>query len=83
MIHSIMIMKRLLSKSACLSALCLAILLTVSCSRDPHFITDHAYRNEVHNDFEARLAEFPMLQVSMLLKAKRNASSSVRISHLL
>ncbi len=70
-----MIMKRLLSKSACLSALCLAILLTVSCSRDPHFITDHAYRNEVHNDFEARLAEFPMLQVQLdtVSRAEREA----------
>ena len=70
-----MIMKRLLSISACLPALCLAILLTVSCSRDPHFITDHAYRNEVHNDFEARMAEFPMLQVQLdtVSRAEREA----------
>jgi transglutaminase-like putative cysteine protease len=70
-----MIMKRLLSISACLPALCLAILLTVSCSRDPHFITDHAYRNEVHNDFESRLAEFPMLQVQLdtVSRAEREA----------
>ena len=32
----------------------IALLLTASCHRDPHFITDKTYRNQVHADFEAR-----------------------------
>ena len=42
-----------------------ALLCLTACQRDPHFITDRAYRNEVHADFEARMAEFPMLQVQL------------------
>jgi len=42
-----------------------AVLMFVSCQRDPHFITDKDYRNEVHADFETRMGEFPMLQVQL------------------
>ena len=42
-----------------------AALLFAACHRDPHFITDKDYRNEVHADFEARIAEFPMLDVQL------------------
>ena len=45
--------------------LTIGVVLLVSCHRDPHFITDRAYRNEVHADFEARMAEFPMLHVQL------------------
>ena len=51
-------MKRYILLAA--TALCLA-----ACQRDPHFITDRAYRDEVHADFEARMAEFPMLEVQL------------------
>ena len=51
-------MKRLLLFAA-------GVLLFAACHRDPHFITDKNYRNEVHADFEARMAEFPMLQVQL------------------
>ena len=53
----------------------LGVLLLASCHRDPHFITDRTYRNEVHADFEARMAEFPMLQVQLdtLSRAEREA----------
>lgn len=52
-----------------------AILLLAACGRDPHFITDRAYRSEVHADFEARMAEFPMLEVQLdtLCRAEREA----------
>ncbi len=55
--------------------LTLGVLLLASCHRDPHFITDRTYRNEVHADFEARMAEFPMLQVQLdtLGRAEREA----------
>lgn len=55
--------------------LCAAVLTLVACHRDPHFITDKNYRNEVHADFEARMAEFPMLQVQLdtLSRAEREA----------
>ncbi len=43
--------------------LAVGVLLLASCGRDPHFITDKSYRNEVHADFKARCAEFPMLQL--------------------
>lgn len=36
-----------------------------SCHRDVHFITDKDYRAEVHEDFEGRMAEFPMLDVRL------------------
>ncbi len=42
-----------------------AMLTLAACHRDPHFITDRDYRNKVHADFEARMAEFPMLQVQL------------------
>ena len=41
------------------------LLMVAGCSRNPHFITDREYRNEVHADFEARMAEFPMLDVQL------------------
>ena len=42
-----------------------AVLMFAACHRDPHFITDEDYRNEVHADFEVRMAEFPMLEVQL------------------
>ena len=53
----------------------MGMMLLVSCHRDPHFITDKAYRNDVHADFEARMADFPMLQVQLdtLSRAEREA----------
>ena len=55
--------------------LIVGVLLLASCHRDPHFITDKSYRNEVHADFEARMAEFPMLQLQLdtLSRAEREA----------
>ena len=52
-----------------------AVLLLAACGRDPHFITDKQYRDEVHADFEARMAEFPMLDVRLdtLSRAEREA----------
>ncbi len=37
-----------------------AVLLFAACHRDPHFITDEGYRNEVHTDFEMRSEELGM-----------------------
>ena len=53
----------------------LGLLLLASCHRDPHFITDKDYRNDVHADFEARMAEFPMVDVKLdtLCRAEREA----------
>ena len=45
--------------------LAVTLLMAAGCCRNPHFITDRAYRNEVHADFEARMAEFPMLEVRL------------------
>ena len=42
-----------------------ALLTLAACHRDPHFITDKQYRSEVHKDFEARMADFPMLDVQL------------------
>lgn len=42
-----------------------AVLTLAACHRDPHFITDKGYRAEVHADFEARMAGFPMLDVQL------------------
>ena len=42
-----------------------AVLMFVACHRDPHFITDKDYCNEVHADFEARMTDFPMLEVQL------------------
>ena len=55
--------------------LCAAVLTLAACHCDPHFITDKNYRNEVQQDFEARMAEFPMLQVQLdtLSRAEREA----------
>ena len=36
----------------------MGVLLLASCHRDPHFITDKSYRDEVHKDFENRWKEF-------------------------
>ena len=41
------------------------LLMVAGCSRNPHFITDREYQNEVHADVEARMAEFPMLDVQL------------------
>ena len=51
------------------------LLLLASCHRDPHFITDKDYRNEVHADFEARSSEFGVLglQLDTLSRAEREA----------
>ena len=43
----------------------MGLVLLASCHRDPHFITDKDYRAEVHEDFEGRMAEFPMLEVRL------------------
>lgn len=55
--------------------LAIGVLLLASCHRDPHFITDRVYRTEVHQDFEARMAEFLMLEVQLdtLCRAEREA----------
>lgn len=55
--------------------LCTAVLVLAACHCDPHFITDKDYRNEVHQDFESRMADFPMLQVQLdtLCRAEREA----------
>ncbi len=52
-----------------------ATLTLAACHRDPHFITDRSYRNMVHADFEARMAQFPMLDVRLdtLGRAEREA----------
>ena len=52
-----------------------AVVLLAACGRDPHFITDRDYRNTVHADFEARMAQFPMLgvQLDTLSRAEREA----------
>ena len=45
--------------------LLMGLVLLASCHRDPHFITDKGYRAEVHEDFEERMAQFPMLDVRL------------------
>jgi transglutaminase-like putative cysteine protease len=45
--------------------LLVGLVLLASCQRDPHFITDKGYRADVHEDFEDRMAEFPMLDVRL------------------
>ena len=53
-----------------LSSLLLLTLLILlsSCHRDPHFITDRAYRQQVEQDYEARLSQLSTLnsQLSIL-----------------
>ena len=55
-----------------IGALALMLCLT-ACNR--HFITDRDYRSEVHTDFEARMAQMPMLQLQFdtLTMAEREA----------
>ena len=52
-----------------------AVVLLAACGRDPHFITDKDYRAEVHADYEARMAEYPMLgvQLDTLSRMEREA----------
>ena len=64
-------MKRILT-------LVMGVLLLAACQRDPHFITDKDYRNEVHADFETRMAEFPVIHhqlssLDTLSRAEREA----------
>ena len=55
--------------------LTIGVVLLVSCHRDPHFITDRAYRNEVHNDFELRVKNYELrgLQFDTLSCMEREA----------
>ena len=59
-----------------LSLLSLLLIFT-SCHRDPHFITDRAYRQQVEHDYEARLSEFSILNSQLnldtLCRAEREA----------
>ena len=52
-----------------------ATLLVAGCHRETHFITDRDYRDGVHSDFEARMADFPMLglRLDTLPLAEREA----------
>ena len=40
------------------------LLLFSSCHRNPHFLTDSTYRQQVANDYESRLEEFSILNCS-------------------
>ena len=59
-----------------LSLLSLLLLFT-SCHRNPHFLTDRTYRQQVANDYESRLEEFSILnsqlQLDTLSRAEREA----------
>ncbi len=59
-----------------LSLLSLLLLFT-SCHRNPHFLTDSTYRQQVANDYESRLEEFSILnsqlQLDTLSRAEREA----------
>ena len=59
-----------------LSLLSLLLLLS-SCHRNPHFLTDSTYRQQVANDYESRLEEFSILnsqlQLDTLSRAEREA----------
>ena len=59
-----------------LSILTLLLIFT-ACHRNPHFITDRAYRQQVEQDYEARLSDFPilnsLLQLDTLCRAEREA----------
>ncbi len=52
-----------------------ALMCLSACHRNAHFITDKQYRAEVHADYEARMAGFPMLslQLDTLSRAEREA----------
>ena len=53
------------------------LLIFSSCHRNPHFLTDRTYRQQVEQDYEARLADFPilnsLLQLDTLCRAEREA----------
>ena len=53
------------------------LLLFSSCHRNPHFLTDSTYRQQVANDYESRLEEFSILnsqlQLDTLSRAEREA----------
>ena len=55
--------------------LAVAVMTLAACHRDPHFITDKAYRAEVQADFEARASQFPILnlQFDTLSRMEREA----------
>ena len=59
-----------------LSLLSLLLLFT-SCHRNPHFLTDRTYRQQVEQDYEARLSQFSILnsqlQLDTLSRAEREA----------
>ena len=65
-----------LSNLCNLSLLSLLLLLS-SCHRNPHFLTDSTYRQQVANDYESRLEEFSILnsqlQLDTLSRAEREA----------
>ncbi len=52
-------------------------MLLSSCHRNPHFLTDRTYRQQVANDYESRLEEFSILnsqlQLDTLSRAEREA----------
>ena len=52
-------------------------MLFSSCHRNPHFLTDSTYRQQVANDYESRLEEFSILnsqlQLDTLSRAEREA----------
>lgn len=43
-----------ITSNHCFALLSISLLLLVGCNRNPHFITDKQYRNQVHADFVAR-----------------------------
>ena len=53
------------------------LLLFSSCHRNPHFLTDRTYRQQVEQDYEARLSQFSILksqlQLDTLSRAEREA----------
>ncbi len=59
-----------------LSILSLLLLLS-SCHRNPHFLTDRTYRQQVEQDYETRLSQFSILnsqlQLDTLSRAEREA----------
>ena len=44
-----------------------------ACYRDPHFITDRQYRTEIHEDFEARISQFSILNSQLRLDTLSHA----------
>ena len=53
------------------------LFLLPSCHRNAHFITDRAYRQQVEQDYESRLSDFPILNSQLnldtLCRAEREA----------